>query len=141
MSSILGTHSAFLVRLFIFLIWYSDYSKYRDIPNVLIFQISCGDVDELTPRGVSTVLLCNCNFKAIFIDCITVLLESWNNEAYQSRNGHMCLETCLWSITRNWRKVSAHFQCTFSKNWDVQFCFRWPALFVWQELPVAMLKI
>ena len=70
----------------------------------------CGNVDELTPRGGSTVLFCNWNFKAIFIDCITVLLESWNNEAYQNRNGNMYLETCLWSITRNCRKFIAHFQ-------------------------------
>ena len=54
----------FLV-LFIFLIRYSDHSKYCDIPNsltgmvVLIFQIPCDDVDELTPRGVSPVLLFN----------------------------------------------------------------------------------
>ena len=44
---------------------------------------------------------------------LTASLCYWKVETAKrtkNRNGNMYLKTCLWSITRNCRKISAHFQ-------------------------------
>ena len=87
----------------------------------LIFEMQCSHTGALTPHSVLAVILYNYNFNKVSIYSITMLMESLNIERYRNRNNYMHLETCLWNMTGNFRKFSAHMSwCTISQNWDIE---------------------